>query len=131
MVSWIINIVVLLIILAIIFWEVYLRVIVKKYATTLTEEEFRSGMRRAQIIDVREKDVFDASHILGARNIPYTVLDDFLESIRKDQPVYIYDQKKNLSIRTANKLRKAGYRDIYILKDGYDSWSGKIKGKNI
>ena len=31
----------------------------KRSATTLTEEEFREGMRKAQVIDVREKDVFD------------------------------------------------------------------------
>ncbi|WP_241228006.1 rhodanese-like domain-containing protein, partial [Bacillus sp. 2A25] len=73
----------------------------KRSATTLTEEAFREGMRKAQVMDVREKDVFDAGHILGARNIRYTVLKDSLGSIRKDQPVYIYDQKKSLSIRTA------------------------------
>ncbi len=75
--------------------------------------------------------MFDAGHILGARNIPYTVLKDSLGSIRKDQPVYIYDQKKSLSIRTANKLRKAGYQEIYLLKGGYDGWSGKSKVKSI
>ncbi|MBL5010661.1 sulfurtransferase [Enterococcus lactis] len=120
-----------MIVFAIIFWEVYLRVMAKRSATTLTEEEFREGMRKAQVIDVREKDVFDAGHILGARNIPYTVLKDSLGSIRKDQPVYIYDQKKSLSIRTANKLRKAGYKEIYLLKGGYDGWSGKIKSKKV
>ena len=119
MVLWVINIILLLIVLAIILWEVYLRVMAKRSATTLTEEEFR------------EKDVFDAGHILGARNIPYTVLKDSLGSIRKDQPVYIYDQKKSLSIRTANKLRKAGYQEIYLLKGGYDGWSGKIKSKKV
>ncbi|HFM6028734.1 TPA: rhodanese-like domain-containing protein [Enterococcus faecium] len=131
MVLWVINIILLLIVLAIILWEVYLRVVAKRSATTLTEEEFREGMRKAQVIDVREKDVFDAGHILGARNIPYTVLKDSLGSIRKDQPVYIYDQKKSLSIRTANKLRKAGYQEIYLLKGGYDGWSGKIKSKKV
>ncbi|MBT1021963.1 rhodanese-like domain-containing protein, partial [Enterococcus faecium] len=36
-----------------------------------------------------------------------------------------------LSIRTANKLRKAGYQEIYLLKGGYDGWSGKIKSKKV
>lgn len=63
MVLWVINIILLLIVLAIILWEVYLRVMAKRSATTLTEEEFREGMRKAQVIDVREKDVFDAGHI--------------------------------------------------------------------
>jgi rhodanese-related sulfurtransferase len=87
-------------------------------------------MRKAQVIDVREKAEFDAGHILGARNIPYTVLDNSISAIRKDQPVYLYDRSKALSVRAANKLRKKGYKNIYILKDGYDSWTGKTKQKN-
>ena len=55
MVLWVINIVLLLIILAIVFWEVYLRVMAKRSAKTLEEEEFRENMRKAQVIDVREK----------------------------------------------------------------------------
>ncbi|ASZ07254.1 MULTISPECIES: rhodanese-like domain-containing protein [Enterococcus] len=126
-----INIFLIAIILAIVFWEAYLRIMAKRSAKMLEEEEFREGMRKAQIIDVREKDVFDAGHILGARNIPYTVLKNSLGSIRKDQPVYIYDQRKSLSIRTANKLRKEGFKELYILKGGYDGWSGKIKSKKV
>ena len=126
-----INIFLIAIILAIVFWEAYLRIMAKRSAKMLEEEEFREGMRKAQIIDVREKDVFDAGHILGARNIPYTVLKNSLGSIRKDQPVYIYDQRKSLSIRTANKLRKEGFKELYILKGGYDGWSGKITSKKV
>ncbi|KAF1296789.1 sulfurtransferase [Enterococcus sp. JM4C] len=128
---WVVNIVLILIILAIAGYELYIRFMGKRSATTLTEEEFREGMRKAQVIDVREKDTFDAGHILGARNIPYTVLKQSYGSIRKDQPVYIYDQKKSMSIRAAAKLRKQGYKDIYLLKGGYDGWTGKIKKKNI
>ena len=128
---WVINGILLVIVLAMVFNELYLKIMVKRSAKMLTEEEFKETMRKAQVIDVREKDTFDAGHILGARNIPYTVLKDSLGPIRKDQPVYIYDQKKSLSIRTANKLRKAGYQEIYLLKGGYYGWSGKIKSKKV
>jgi rhodanese-related sulfurtransferase len=103
----------------------YYYILGKRSATIIEEEEFREGMRKAQVIDVREKAEFDAGHILGARNIPYTVLDNSISAIRKDQPVYLYDRSKALSVRAANKLRKKGYKNIYILKDGYDSWTGK------
>ena len=124
-----IDIVLIAIVLVIVGYEFYIRMMGKHSATMLTEEEFREGMRKAQIIDVREKDMFDAGHILGARNIPYSVLKQSYGSIRKDQPVYVYDQKKSLSIRAASKLRKEGYKEIYLLKGGYDSWTGKIKKK--
>ena len=120
---WVINGILLVIVLAMVFNELYLKIMVKRSAKMLTEEEFKETMRKAQVIDVREKDTFDAGHILGrAQHVKTT--------IAKDQPVYLYDQKKALSIRAANLLRKNGYTDIYILKGGYDGWTGKVKKRN-
>ena len=118
---------------AILLWmagnELYLRLMARKSAKTITEEEFKEIMRKGQIIDVREKDVFDAGHILGARSIPYSTFKQAHSSLRKDLPIFLYDQKKTLSIRSANILRKNGYTDVYILKGGYNGWTGKIKKK--
>ena len=127
---WVINGILLVIVLAMVFNELYLKIMVKRSAKMLTEEEFKETMRKAQVIDVREKDTFDAGHILGARSMPYSMLKTTIGSLRKDQPVYLYDQKKALSIRAANLLRKNGYSDIYILKGGYDGWTGKVKKRN-
>ncbi|AQL54660.1 sulfurtransferase [Enterococcus faecalis] len=127
---WVINGILLVIVLAMVFNELYLKIMVKRSAKMLTEEEFKETMRKAQVIDVREKDTFDAGHILGARSMPYSMLKTTIGSLRKDQPVYLYDQKKALSIRAANLLRKNGYTDIYILKGGYDGWTGKVKKRN-
>ena len=127
---WVINGILLVIVLAMVFNELYLKMMVKRSAKMLTEEEFKETKRKAQVIDVREKDTFDAGHILGARSMPYSMLKTTIGSLRKDQPVYLYDQKKALSIRAANLLRKNGYTDIYILKGGYDGWTGKVKKRN-
>ena len=127
---WVINGILLVIVLAMVFNELYLKIMVKRSAKMMTEEEFKETMRKAQVIDVREKDTFDAGHILGARSMPYSMLKTTIGSLRKDQPVYLYDQKKALSIRAANLLRKNGYTDIYILKGGYDGWTGKVKKRN-
>ncbi|RSU08819.1 sulfurtransferase [Vagococcus entomophilus] len=101
----------------------------KRSAKWIEQKEFAETMRTAQVVDVREKNVFDAGHIMGARNFPYSMIKTSLASLRKDKPVYLYDQKKLLSIRVANRLRKEGYHDIYILKGGYEDWNGKIKKK--
>ena len=45
-------------------------------------------------------------------------------------PFLLYDTRKSLSIRAANKLRKEGFTNVYILKEGYEGWSGKTKKKN-
>lgn len=101
----------------------------RKAATLLENEEFKENIRRAQVIDVREKDTFDAGHILGARNIPYLQMKQRAGELRSDQPIYLYDEKKAVSYRAALLLKKNGYEDIYILKGGYDDWDGKIKRK--
>ncbi|MGB4921449.1 MAG: rhodanese-like domain-containing protein [Enterococcus aquimarinus] len=103
----------------------------KRSATIITEDEFKEGMRKAQVIDVREKNEFDAGHILGARNIPYTTFAQSMAGIRKDVPIYLYDNTTTLSVRAAHKLRKNGYQDIFILKKGYQEWSGKTKKKKV
>lgn len=121
------NFILIAILLYIVSSELYFRIVAKKSATYLTEEEFKEGMHKAQVIDLREKDEFKAGHILGARSMPYSIFKSYLASVRKDMPVYLYDDKKTLSIRVANTLRKNGYKNIYILKGGFRNWTGKTK----
>ncbi|MCM3597168.1 rhodanese-like domain-containing protein [Metabacillus idriensis] len=101
----------------------------RKIMKTLTEEEFRAGYRKAQLIDVREPNEFDGGHILGARNIPLSQMRQRHKEIRKDQPVYIYCQNTVRSGRTAQMLKRKGYNDLYMLKGGFKGWGGKIKAK--
>nr|WP_211252973.1 rhodanese-like domain-containing protein [Carnobacterium gallinarum] len=123
----ILNIILALVLLGIIGYEAYGYFTRKRAAVELTEEEFKKDMRKVQVIDVREKAEFDASHILGARNIPYSTFKTRYTEIRKDIPVYLYDQKKAMSGRAAVRLKKAGYTEIYRLKGGFQGWTGKIK----
>ncbi|MGM7316261.1 rhodanese-like domain-containing protein [Enterococcus casseliflavus] len=124
------NLVLGLIILAIALNWAYFQIMGRRSATIISEDEFKAGMKKAQVIDVREKNEFDSGHILGARNIPFTVLTNSFSAFRKDQPIYLYDTRKSLSIRAGNKLRKEGFTNVYILKEGYEGWSGKTKKKN-
>lgn len=101
----------------------------KKILKTLTEEEFRAGYRKAQLIDVREPNEFDGGHILGARNIPLTQMKMRLKEVRPDLPVYLYCQNTLRSGRAAQLLRRKGYKQLYTLKGGYKNWTGKIKAK--
>ncbi|KRN88572.1 hypothetical protein IV53_GL000537 [Ligilactobacillus ceti DSM 22408] len=109
--------------------RLYVHMMGRRYAQLLENDEFRKGMHKAQLIDVREPNYFDESHILGARNVPYSQYKLYKDALRKDMPVYIYDQGKTLSVRMATKLHKAGYTDIVILKHGFSKWDGKTKSK--
>ncbi len=122
--------VILGIIIAIIIYLVYNHFTLKKILTTLSEEDFRGGYRKAQLIDVREPNEFDSGHILGARNIPLSQLKTRMKEIRTDQPVYLYCQSGARSGRAALILNKAGYKDLYHLEGGFKKWTGKIKMKH-
>ncbi|WP_179395620.1 rhodanese-like domain-containing protein [Lacticaseibacillus absianus] len=101
----------------------------KSVGGELDPEAFEKTMRKAQIIDLREKKDFDAGHVLGARNLPYTVLKTRMSELRPDLPVYMYDLTGQLSVRAATRMKKAGFTSLYFLKGGYDNWSGKTKKK--
>ncbi|MER2173399.1 MAG: rhodanese-like domain-containing protein [Carnobacterium sp.] len=122
-----INIVLWIIIIVWAGYEIYSYFRRKNASVELTEEEFKKDMRKVQLIDVREKKDYDAGHILGARNIPYSTLKTRIVEIRKDQPVYLYDHNKAVSLRAAVRLRKEGHKDIHHLKGGYRDWTGKTK----
>ncbi|NVY96924.1 rhodanese-like domain-containing protein [Lactobacillus sp. DCY120] len=103
----------------------YLRA--RQLGGALEEEEFESTMRKAQLIDLREKKYFDSGHILGARNLPYTQLKMLATELRPDLPVYLYEQGSSLSVRAALKLKKKGFTSVKWLKHGYSEWNGKTK----
>lgn len=96
-------------------------------AKTVDASEFGKDLRRVQLIDLREKDEFHAGHILGARNIPYSQFKQRMSELRKDQPIYLYEQGMTISGRAAYRLKRQGYQNIVILKNGYETWTGKIK----
>lgn len=99
----------------------------RKFLKTLTEDQFREGYRKAQLIDVREPTEFKKGHILGARNIPVTQMKQRLVEIRKDKPVYLYCQSGSRSARAAQLLHKKGYLDLNQLQGGFKKWTGKVK----
>lgn len=108
-------------------WSYYQKSRFKAIGGEITPDDFEHTMRKAQIIDLRERNEFKAGHILGARDIPYTQLRERMGEMRQDLPVYLYDKTGVLSLRAARRLRKNGFKKISWLKGGYDNWSGKTK----
>lgn len=119
----------IILVVAIIVYSLYTWWSQKRIVKPLTQEEFIEGYRKAQLIDVREPNEYEAGHILGARNIPMSQLKNRLKEIRPDKPVYLYCQSGLRSGRAAQLLHKKGYKELYHLKNGFKQWTGKIKRK--
>lgn len=101
----------------------------RKILKTLTEEQFREGYRKSQLIDVREPNEFENGHILGARNIPLSQMKMRMKELRPDKPVYLYCQNGTRSARAAQMLYRKGYKDLSHLQGGFKKWTGRIKTK--
>jgi len=118
---------ILAVLLGIIVYSTVMYFYQKRLIKTLSEEEFRAGIRKGQLIDIRDQDDFKAGHILGARNIPFAQMKLRGKEVRKDQPVFLYDQMGVRPGQAARILKKQGVNEIYQLKGGFKGWNGKIK----
>ncbi|EJG5120328.1 rhodanese-like domain-containing protein [Staphylococcus pseudintermedius] len=123
------TLIVLIVLALVIIWMVTNFIINKRSVTELNQEEFQEGIRKAQVIDLREKADYDYGHIIGARNIPMTMFRQRYQGLRKDQPIYLVDANGIAGYRAARTLKKKGYTNLYMLKGGYKKWTGKIKSK--
>lgn len=119
----------IIILVIIIGYMVVQQILNKRAVKELDQNDFHKGLRKAQVVDVREKVDYDYGHINGARNIPITMFKQRFQGLRKDQPIYLCDANGIASYRATRMLRKNGYTDLYMLKGGYKKWTGKIKSK--
>ncbi|WP_394579895.1 rhodanese-like domain-containing protein [Cytobacillus firmus] len=120
---------ILIILGAIITYSVITWFYQRRIVKTLTEDQFKEGYRKAQLIDVREPNEFENGHILGARNIPLSQMKMRMKELRPDKPVYLYCQSGMRSARAAQFLHRKGYKDLSHLQGGFKKWSGKVKAK--
>lgn len=119
-----------LVLIVMVGWLAWNYISVRRAATFVSNAEFEAMLHGGQLVDLRTPAEFRRKHILGARNLPITQFKETLSAIRKDKPVLLYDNTRGQAIaRAVSLLKKAGYKDLYVLKDGLDYWNGKVKGQ--
>ncbi|MCU0545168.1 MAG: rhodanese-like domain-containing protein [Oscillatoriaceae cyanobacterium Prado104] len=84
------------------------------------------------IVDVRDRESFNNSHITGALPMP---MDELVEraksSLEPVRDIYIYGETDEQTAEAANLLRSAGFRQVAELKGGIPAWKqidGPIDG---
>ncbi|MGB0405065.1 MAG: FAD-dependent oxidoreductase [Fusobacterium sp.] len=73
----------------------------------------------AYIIDVREKDEFELSHIINAKNIPLSEFRERINEIPKDIPVYLHCRSGQRSYNAALILENLGFHNSYSIAGGF------------
>jgi rhodanese-related sulfurtransferase len=127
LIIYIIDAVLVVILLIMFFIWAYNRIQAKRIGGELDNDQFKAGMRKAQIVDLREKASFKRKHIDGARNLPYSMFKYQYTELRPDLPVYLYSDSLSMSLKAARRLQKNGFAHIFWLKDGFEKWDGRTK----
>ncbi|MBP7722536.1 MAG: HesA/MoeB/ThiF family protein [Alphaproteobacteria bacterium] len=79
--------------------------------------------KTALIIDVREKEEWDAGHIEGAKLIPLSELvREQIPNLPKDCDIIIHCQKGTRGLHAAEILRARGYLNVSNMEGGYEAW---------
>ena len=86
-----------------------------------TIEELEKDTREKQVIDIRDKADFEKETYPGAVNIYWEELEEHMDEIRKDCPVYLVCYTGQKSEEIAEELTEQGY-EIYSVKNGYRAW---------
>lgn len=79
--------------------------------------------KQAQVVDIRDAQEFKAGHIASSVNIPYKNFSKELGSLNKDKPTIVVDQASKNSSRASTLLRRAGFKNVYVLEKGIKGWT--------
>ena len=94
-----------------------------KPITEFSQNDTKNGI----LLDVRTPEEYAAGHIDNALNINWYDSDfaKQLESIGKDETIYVYCKKGGRSAKAAQLLDSLGYKKVVDLEGGYDAYSNK------
>jgi len=75
------------------------------------------------IIDIRDRSLFNESHIMGAISMPANELINRIQSaLEYDRDIYLYSSTDDETAEAATQLRAAGYQKVSVLRGGVAAW---------
>jgi rhodanese-related sulfurtransferase len=96
-------------------------------ATNLDAAEFqaKSSEQGVVVLDVRTSGEFTAGHIANAINIDVEgmTFDGDIKSLDKDAPYAVYCQSGRRSVIAVDKLKAAGFTNLFNLANGIQDWN--------
>lgn len=94
---------------------------------TISIDEFEQVSKRKalSIIDVREKEEYQAGHVPHAINQPLSELAQAKLTVNKEQEQYIICQSGGRSAKACTLLSKEGYQVVNVM-GGTSAWRGPL-----
>ncbi|AEG31207.1 rhodanese-like domain-containing protein [Thiomicrospira cyclica] len=91
----------------------------------ITADQLKAMMNEQEIfiIDARQEQDFNQSHIPGAVNIDWRYVLSDLDQIPDDKMIVLYCDTGILSSKAHMALRLVGYDQARVLFNGYSAWS--------
>ena len=95
--------------------------------TTIPEIEISDAREHldqgtAAFLDIRDSGSYALSHIPGALHVDDTSVDTFIASADKNQTLVVYCYHGNSSIGGAGYFLQNGFREVYSMRGGFESW---------
>jgi rhodanese-related sulfurtransferase len=101
-----------------------LRERIQAFAALSATQAVRLMNQGALVIDLRAKDLYDAGHIVDARNVPAADLESQADSLKKwrDKNVITYCDTGTNGASAARSLIKLGFTKVFNLQGGLNAW---------
>ncbi len=75
------------------------------------------------IIDIRDREAFNTSHISGAISLPMNeLISSVSNNLELERDIYIYGSNDEQTADAATQLRTAGYQNVAELRGGLAAW---------
>jgi rhodanese-related sulfurtransferase len=101
-----------------------LRARVHAFAALSAMQAVRLMNQGALVIDLRSKELYDAGHIVDARNVPVAQLESQADALKKwrDKSVITYCDSGANGASAARSLMKLGFTKVFNLQGGLNAW---------
>jgi rhodanese-related sulfurtransferase len=101
-----------------------LRARVQAFAALSATQAVRLMNQGALVIDLRSKDLYDAGHIVDARNVPVGEIESQADNLKKwrDKSVITYCDSGAAGASAARTLTKLGFTKVFNLQGGLNAW---------
>ncbi len=96
------------------------------YVNSQTVRQWQSEHKDVVLVDVRQPKEYDAGHIEGAINVPYTEVEKRIKEFKKEvTPAYVFYCTYSAwrAPYAANVLADYGYQNTYVLEGGVSAWN--------